>query len=140
MSPLYSIRKRDCTKNVKPTGYQAFHIPSRSRGPLQTTKIPQGPPAHSPHMVRRTVVFPVSASPSMRSPWDLPGFPQGPPGHPQGRPGRGSRGTPTTFWGPPREHQKAGRALKESQVRPLREPEVYSKHPLNQAKRNAQSD
>ena len=93
-----NMKKHTSSKTpIKPTKYQHFHLPGRSRGPPQTTKITPGAPLDPPrHPQKTSCVFRASRGP----PQGPPETPQGRPGTPQGRPGN-PQGTPNTPQGPP---------------------------------------
>ena len=109
--------------------YQHFHLPVRSRGPIQTTIITTGVPRS---------VFSVPPMPSARN----RGAPPRTPMDPQGRPG-GSQGPPTTSQNPqviPRkpENPPPG-APREAQGHPSPARPGFRDGPLNPARRNARS-
>ena len=100
---------------LKPKKYQHFHLPGRSRGPPQTTKITPGPPWTPPRPPQKTGwVFGASRA----LPEEPPGPPGDPPRHPHGphrdaqrppraprRPPRDPRGNPTEPEDPPSDLQ-----------------------------------
>ena len=95
------------TRAPKRKKYQHLHLPGRSRGPPQMTKITPGPPLDPPQAPSENLTYfrslpgpPRGASGASQGP------PQAPPGTPQGRP-EPLRALPTTSQGPPREPNRA---------------------------------
>ena len=73
---------------LKPTKYKHFHLPGRSRGPLQTTKITPGSPPDPPRTPSENrLCFQCLPGPPRGAPGASPGPPQRPPGTPQRRRG-----------------------------------------------------
>ena len=108
-----NMKKRHFAKTLlKPTKYQHLHLPGRSQGPLQTTKItPKAPRTPSRHPDKNLLCFrclprttrgPPRSSP--RSPRRSPRTPRGPPRTPGGRPEDPLR-TPQGAPGPPEDPQ-----------------------------------
>ena len=124
--------KKQKTKNTpfaktqtKPTKYQHFHLPGRSRGPLQTTKITPGSPPDPPRTPSENrLCFRCLPGPPRGAPGASPGPPQRPPGTPQRRrgPSQGPPGTsqrpPRTPRGNPREPEDLLRTRQRSQGTP----------------------
>ena len=96
------MKKHTSSKTpLKPTKYQHFHLPGRSRGPPQTTKITPGAPLEPPQTPSENLMcFRSLPGPPRGPPGASRGPPQGPPETPQGRPGT-PQGTPNTPQGPP---------------------------------------
>ena len=94
-------------RTLKPTKYQHFHVPGRSRGPPQTTKITPGGLLDPPQTPSENLMcFRSLPGP----PRGAPGASLGPPRHPQGPPRDAQRppgALPTTSQGPPREPNRA---------------------------------
>ena len=110
---------------LKPTKYQHFHLPGRSRGPLQTTKSTPGSPPDPPRTPSENrLCFRCLPGPPRGAPGASPGPPQRPPGTPQRRrgpsqepPGTSQR-PPRTPRGNPREPEDLLRTRQRSQGTP----------------------
>ena len=116
------IQKHTFSKTpLKPTKYQHFHLPGRSRGPPQTPKITPGTPLDPPRTpsenllcfrcLPRTSRGPPRGPP--RIPRGSPRTPRGPPRTPGGRPEDPLR-TPQGAPGPPEDPQGTPRGFPET--------------------------
>ena len=89
---------------LKLTKYQHFHLPGRSRGPLQTTKITPGSPPDPPRTPSENrLCFRCLPGPPRRAPRASPGLPQRSTGLPRdaGDPPKDPQGPPRDPPGPP---------------------------------------
>ena len=96
---------------LKPTKYQHFHLPGRSRGPPQTTKITPGASLDPPQTPSENLMcFRSLPGPPRGAPGASLGPPQAPPGTPQGR--------PETPQGPPDDLPRTPAGTQQSQRTP----------------------